>query len=352
MTALYIAMRIRVYHIRKCQLSTSLGLGLFLAQFCLAQPALSAQDQPSPVRLSDAQGVGAQPIFFNEKKLVTLDFTFRPSKEDKHLKSRNAPELGAEDIEILDNGVPQRVAVLERARTEGAGVPTDVILLFDAGTDFRPYINPRVVNSQVFEELENVRFSVYGFSDSAYRLARPTAEMAQLTAAMANLSRIPFVASIHRDAIVQTIQDAVKIPGSRPRMLVVFSNFTTNFQLQPAKLDQYSWDEVEGLARYYDIALFPVVVSPRRLLAFGSIEEGTGGKTFPGYAMEDNILEEVLKYFRTQTKSEYVAGFYPGTSLETDGELHKIQVRLKGNLGEISGGVRSAAYYKGHGGLK
>ena len=68
--------------------------------------------------------------------------------------------------------------------------------------------------------------------------------------------------------------------------------------------------------------------------------------------MEDNILQEVLKYFRTQKRSEYLAGFYPGASPETDGELHKIVVRLKRDLGEISGGVRTAAYYQGHGGQR
>jgi hypothetical protein len=135
-------------------------------------------------------------------------------------------------------------------------------------------------------------------------------------------------------------------------MLVVFSNFTSNCKLQAAKPSQHSWDEVEGLAKYYDIELFPVVVSPRRLLAFAGLGEDTGGRTFPGYAVEENILQEVLKYFRAQKRSEYLAGFYPGASLETDGELHKIVVRLKGNLGEISGGARTAAYYKGRGGQR
>jgi len=351
-TAPHTSMTIGSYHLRGCQLSTSLGLGILLARLCLAPPVLSAQDQPLPERLSDAEGVGAQPIFFSETKLMTLAFTFRPSKEHKHLKSRDAPELGVEDIEILDNGVPQKVAVLERTGTEGARPPTDVILLFDSGRDFRPYINRKVINLHVFEELENVRFSIYGFSDSAYRLARPTADMAVLAAAMAHLSRIPFVPSIVRDAVVQTIQDAVTIPGSRPRMLVVFSNFTVNCRMPSAKPSQHSWDEVEGLAKHYDIALFPVVVSPRRLLAFAGLGEDTGGKTLPGYAMEDNILQEVLKYFKTQKTSEYLAGFYPGASLATDGELHKIVVRLKGNLGEISGGARTAAYYQGHGGQR
>lgn len=355
MTATQIAMPIGSYQPRS-KLSTSLGFGLLLARLFLAPPVLGAQEQPPPERLGNAEGVGAQPIFFSETKLVTLPFTFRPSMVHKHLKLRNAPELGVEDIEIFDNGVPQKVAVLERTGKEGALPPTDVILLFDSGRDFRPYINPRVVNFHVFEELENVRFSIYGFSDSAYRLARPTADMAQLTAAMAHLSRIPFVPSTVKDSIVQTIQDAVTIPGSRPRMLVIFSDFPTNCHMPagvpPGKPSQHSWDDVEGLAKYHDIALFPVVVSSRWLLDFSGLGEATGGRTFPGYAVEDNILQEVLKYFKTQKRSEYLAGFYPGAPTETDGELHKIRVRLKGDLGEITGGVRSAAYYQGHDGQR
>jgi hypothetical protein len=268
------------------------------------------------------------------------------------LKTRNAPELGAEDIEILDNGVPQRVAVLERTGAEGARLLTDVILLFDYGKDFRYYMNPRVVNLHVFDELENVRFSIYGFSDSAYRLVQPTRDMAQLTAAMANLSRIPFVAGIAPDAIVQTIQDAVKIPGSRPRMLVVFSGFTVDCQM-PHKGPQHGYEEVNELAKDYEIALFPVVVQPRRSLNlsyFVGIGGATGGKEFPVYAVTEGILQEVLKYFRTQSRSEYLAGFYPGAFSNTGGELHKIEVRLKSDIGEISGGVRTATYYKGDSG--
>ena len=355
MTALHTAMTIGLRRLRKRQLFTSL-VGLFLAQLWVAPSVLNAQDQLFPKRLSGTERVDAPPVFFSETKLVTLDFTFRPSKEHKRLKSRNAPELGVDDIEILDNGVPQKVAVLERTGKEGAQPPFDVILLFDCGRDFRPYINSKVINLRVFEELENVRFSIYGFSDSAYRLSGPTADMARLAAAMARLPRIPFVPSTVKDSIVQTIQDAVTIPGSRPRMLVIFSDFPTNCHMPagvpPGKPSQHSWDDVEGLAKYHDIALFPVVVSSRWLLDFSGLGEATGGRTFPGYAVEDNILQEVLKYFKTQKRSEYLAGFYPGAPTETDGELHKIRVRLKGDLGEITGGVRSAAYYQGHDGQR
>jgi hypothetical protein len=296
----------------------------------------------------------SQRIFPAEKKLVTLTFTFHPSAEPKRLKTRYAPDLQAEDIELLDNGIPQPVAVFERTGTEGTHPPIDVILLFDSGRDSRPYMNPRVVNSHVFEELENVRFSIYGFSDATYRLASPTGDMAQLSAAMANLSRVPFVASVAPDAIIQTIQDAVTIPASRPRMLVVFSGFTINGQFQPPHgKPQHSYDEAEGLAKYYDIALFPVVVLPRLPVGwarFAKFGEATGGKQFSVYSVPEGILQEVLEYYKTQARSEYVAGFYPSGSANTAEEPHKIEVRLKSNLGEITGGVRMTEYRNGDSG--
>lgn len=306
-----------------------------------------------------------QPTFLTETKLATVTFTFRPFAKPTHLKTRNAPELGAQDIEIFDNGVPQRVAVLERTGMVGASVPADVILLFDYGWRIRPYIDPRHIDLHFIDELENVRISIYGYSDFVYRLIRPTRNMAQLTAAMVNLSRIPNVPSTAPDVILQTIQDAVTIPGSRPRMMIIYSGATECAGQVPRENAK-----VVELAKEYDIALFPVAIQPQRPPApqasvggrealrdpfptspdfsvvglFLDIGPATGGKGFARYAMPQAVFQEVFKYVRSQAKSEYAAGFYPGAMSNGEGVSHKIEVRLKRHIGEISGGVRTAVY--------
>jgi hypothetical protein len=362
------AMSIGSNHLRRRELPTSLALGVLLAGFSVAPLVQGAQEQPPLIRLNGSGGLTAQPVFRAETKLVTLTFAFRPSAEQKRLKTRNAPDLRAEDIEILDNGIPQRLAVLKRAGTEETKLPTDVILLFDCGKCFRPYINPRDINLNLhlLDELQNVRISVYGFSDSAYRLIRPTRDVAQLTAAMANLSRIPNIQSIVPDAIVQTIQDAMTIPGSQPRMMVVFTGAACDCRTPPQR-PRYDYAQVVGLAMEHDIELFSVLVQPpppalppsfpatrgapdplsmpRSVYPTSlGIGEATGGKDFSGYAVSEEVLQEVFRYVRSQVKSEYVAGFYRGAPSSAGGASHRIEVRLKSNIGEISGGVRAAVY--------
>ena len=353
-------------HLRRRQLPASLGLGVLLAGFCLAQPVGRSQKQAPPERLNDTEGVTARPTFLTETKLVTVTFTFRPSAKSTRLKTRNAPELGAEDIEILDNGVPQRLAVLERTGMVGASLPTDVILLFDYGRRLRQYIDPRRVNLHFIDELESVRISIYGFSDFTYRLIRPTRDMAQLTAAIANLSRIPNVASTSADAILQTIQDSVTISGSRPRMMIIYSGAAERVCQMPRN----DYEKVVELAEGYDIALFPVAIQPQipsvrsasvdgrtalrdpfprspdfsAVGPFLNIGPATGGKGFARYAVPQTVFQEVFKYVRSQARSEYIAGFYRGAPSSAGGASHRIEVRLKSNIGEVSGGVRTAVY--------
>ena len=359
-------MTIGSYPLRRRRLSTSLGLGILLAQFCVAPPIRGAQQQPQPEQLSSSEGMTPPPTFLTETKLVTVNFAFHPSAKHRRLKMRNAPELGADDIEILDNGVPQRVAVLERTGMEGGRLPTDVILLFDSGRRFRQYIDPRRVNLHFIDELESVRISIYGFSDFTYRLIRPTRDMAQLTAAIANLSRIPNVASTSADAILQTIQDSVTISGSRPRMMIIYSGAVEG----ACQMPRNDYEKVVELAKGYDIALFPVAIQPQRpsfppasvdgrkairdplpespgmnpVRFFLDIGPATGGKGFFRYAMPETVFREVFQYVRSQARSEYSAGFYPGVLSKAGRVSHRIEARRKSNIGEISGGVRTATY--------
>jgi hypothetical protein len=340
-----------------------------LAQFCLAAPALCAQELQQPDRVNVPKGGPARPTFLTQTKLVTVTFTFRPSARQKRLLTRNGLELASDDIEILDNGVPRRVAVLERTASSEATLPTDVVVLFDYTKRFRQYIDRRVINLHFLDELESVRLAIYGFSDHTYRLIRPSRDPVRLTAAMATLSRIPIALHTDENPILQTLQDAITTPGSRPRMMIIFSGAVE----RPCQLPRNEYDRAIDLAKEYDIALFPVAVEPQtppvqspsvpgqrgawdpvprlpRALNFApvapflSIGPATGGKGFARYAMPKTVLEEVLKYVRSQARSELVAGFYLDGSSGSDKAPHRIEVRLKRDIGELTGGVRETNY--------
>jgi hypothetical protein len=337
-----------------------------LAQFCLASPALCAQELQPPDRVNGPEGGLARPTFLTQTKLVTVTFTFRPSARQKRLLTRNGVELGTDDIEILDNGVAQRIAVLQRAGTPEATLPTDVILLFDCSRRFKPHIDPYGIDFRFLDELEDVRLSIYGFGDSLHRLIRPSRNTAFLAAAMTNLFRIPNYGDTDVNPIVQTIEGAVAIPGSRPRMMIIYSGAVS----LACQMPRNDYAEAVKLAREYDIALFPVAVQPqtpavqpasvpgpeairnpvpptrgfRPVSGFLKIGPATGGKAFSRFATPKSILDEVFKYVRSQARGEYTVGFYLGAFSKSGKVPHRIEVRLKRDIGELTGGVRETNY--------
>lgn len=337
-----------------------------LAQCCLASPALCAREPQLPDRVNAPEGGPARPTFLTQTKLVTVTFTFRPFTRQKRLLTRNGLELASDDIEILDNGVPQRLAVLQRTGMPEATLPTDVILLFDCSRRFRPHIDSHGINFHFLDELENVRLSIYGFGDALHRLVRPTRDTALLAAGMKDLLRIPNYGATDVNPIMQTMEDAVTIPGSRPRMLIIYSGAVS----LSCQLPGNDYAEAVRLAREYDIALFPVGVQPQipsvqpasvsgpdairnpipparsfaPLRGFLSIGPATDGKAFTRFASPKKILDDVFKYVRARARSEYLAGFYLGALSKSGKAPHRIEVRLKHDIGEITGGVRDTNY--------
>ncbi len=344
----------------------ALGAVFCLSQLCLTPSVRATQEQPLPKPVEVPEKGISRPTFLTQTKLVTVTFTFRPSAKQKRLVTRNGLELALDDIEILDNGVPQSVAVLQRTGMPEATLPTDVILLFDCSRRFKPHIDSRGINFHFLDELENVRLSIYGFGDSLHRLIRPSRNTVLLAAAMKDLLRVPNYGDTDVNPIVQTMEDAVTVPGSRPRMLIIYSG---NVSLS-CQMPRNDYDEAVKLAREYDIALFPVGVQsqtpsvqpasvsgpeairnpipPSRgfgpVSGFLKIGPATGGKGFTRYATPKNVLDDVFKYVRSRARSEYSASFYLGAFSESGKVPHRIEVRLKRNIGELTGGVRETNY--------
>jgi hypothetical protein len=310
--------------------------------------------------------LSSRPTFLTQTKLVTVSFTFRPSGKEKRLTTRSGLELGADDIEILDNGVPRPLALLERTGSPEATLPTDVILLFDCTRNFRSHVGAEAVDFRFLDELENVGVSIYGFGDSLYRLIRPSRDKTQLALAMAYLPHIPNVGMTDLNPIVKTIQAAVALPDSRPRMLIIYSGAVA----MACHMPRNDYAEAVRLARQCDIALYPVAVqsqipavrsaavsghdaiqnpvpASRGYLAvneFLRIGSPTGGKAFFRFTTPKAVLEDVFKFVRSQTASEYTAGYYLAGFSDTGAVSHKIEVRLKRNLGELTGGVRETKF--------
>jgi VWFA-related protein len=322
--------------------------------------ASSAQESHSPTIASESR-VEAEKLpeatFRVQTKLTLSTFEFHPARHHR------LADLRAEDITVLDNGIPQKVIVFEGARTVHGKVPTDVILLFDCSAQFRHIIDPGVLGPHVLDELENVRITIYGFSDSTYRLIKPTADSVELNKAMKRLIDLPGVAPKAINPIIQTMDDAVSIPGSRPRIMLIFSGGNG----RACKMPRDNYKQTVARAIAYHIALFPVAIQPQQgavdasvsgrkairtpvpsspgigaVQRFLDIGKATGGEGIFRYATPMSIISEAIGQVASQSESEYTVGFYP--DLNKQG-THQIKVVLKRrDVGKLTGGGRTVVY--------
>jgi hypothetical protein len=122
-------------------------------------------------------------VFHTQTNLALVTFRLK--------RGQALPNLHAEDISIREDGIPQRVAFVERA--SAVGVPNDVVLLFDCGLRTRNAccLNPRFISKRLLEQYEHTRLSIYGFSDSLYRMLKPSRRVEQIEIAMDSLQRVP-----------------------------------------------------------------------------------------------------------------------------------------------------------------
>jgi VWFA-related protein len=93
--------------------------------------------------------------------------------------------LKPEDIQLLEDGKPQKFTVFENGHVSGRTNIVDLVLLFDiSGSVLQAgLLNPLVFKNSVLDGLPNVRLAVYGFSDNLRRYCPPTRDMAVLEAA-------------------------------------------------------------------------------------------------------------------------------------------------------------------------
>ena len=75
--------------------------------------------------------------------------------------------LRPEDVEIREDGVPQKTKLFKVGRSYQSGIPVEISLLFDcSGSVVSPgTLDPYVFHESILDEYENVSIAVYAFSD-------------------------------------------------------------------------------------------------------------------------------------------------------------------------------------------
>jgi VWFA-related protein len=299
-------------------------------------------------RLAEAErraGVSAIPdsglTFRAGTSLAVVRFQVRPAKGD----------LTAQDIEIREDGAPQKIAVFEGGSASSAAtrtVPVEISLLLDCSSsvDRVAAFSAKIFRDGILDEFPNVSLSVYGFSDNLVRFATPTRDPAVLKKAMDLVASIPQRSTPLFGSIADTIRDAAGTGANVVRMLVIFSDGESEW---PG--DENRAGEAERAAKETGTTIFPVMLNKsggNSMSAADSIHDylslagATGGKEFKGF-MGTDILPRILKAVSVEIRSDYIAGFYvPATDKK---KRHQVEVVLRSKTqGRISGGARTIVH--------
>jgi Ca-activated chloride channel homolog len=234
--------------------------------------------------------------------------------------------LQKDDFAILDNGVPQEVAVFARQ----TDLPLSVALLIDTSGSTAKDLNyetdsaAKFLHALLAEGQPADRVALYSFSYDIQQ-GRFTRDYPSLQRQL-KLLRGDAGTSLY-DALYYASQALENREGRKAIVVVTDGGDTTS-----------SRDLKQALkaAQMADVVVYPVVVLPitndagrntggEHALEF--MAQGTGGRAFyPAVSAElDRTFADIISELRTQ----YVLGFYPRNVPPTKEPFHQLTVRVK-----------------------
>ena len=250
------------------------------------------------------------------------------------------------DIAVLEDGVPQSIALFQGGRSSPQTVPTQIHLLFDCSSSVARawHIDPREIDDNLLTEYPHVSLAIWGFAAHLYDILTPTRDTILLAQAM----RAPCQPDIYDqtalyNAITQVIDKVAEPSGGIVHLIVPISDGI-------AYQDAGTREKTVQAANNTGVAIFPVLLGrniinsadPLDPQLFRSLGESTGGSAIDfTRGRPADILATILSRIARDIRNDYVTGFYERSSTN-DKPSHKIRVVLKNaRLGTLRGGARN-----------
>jgi VWFA-related protein len=269
--------------------------------------------------------------------------------------------LRPDEIELSEDGVPQKIAAFEGGAGRAGGTPVDIALLFDCSrsVEVAGALDTRVFEQNILEEFENVRIGIYGFSEYLIRTTAPTRDVAALKKAADSVRTVTPGSTPLFGAIADTARDFGASARPVVRMMAILSDGES---ASIGDADESRDGEAISAARESGIALYPVLLVKSAVTlfstptirptfdqsnlpsisAFMDLAPATGGRALSGF-MNTDVLPSILKSLATRIRGSYVAGYYPEQSATP--KPHKVEIALRDkHRGELYGGVRTVVH--------
>jgi len=330
------------------------------ATVILMAPLLATASPQSPP--SPAPPARDVPTFGTARELVYVRF---------HVEKKGGyvDALKPDQIRVLEDGQPQRIALLETPSTRERTVPPEVTLALDVSSSV---MDDRLLDESLLKEVlfatlgEQARIGLCACGGELRCLTPPTRDADALMGGFqqaiefsreqrrAGTRLYASLADLAKPAKAGEAGEAGEKAQNAQRAIIVFSDGLDN---KDGKMGQALDAALASDVRVYTIALSqsfqatargvrPGSLPPNRTmydykkLDFGRLAELTGGRPYEPATLDQKDLAKVLHSIATEISMENVVGYQPEGA--ASGRKRKIKVELTDkSIGKISDGERT-----------
>lgn len=309
----------------------------------LAAAALTAAQSP------DKHDV---PTFGTSTELVYV--RFHVEKKGGYLDT-----LKPEQIRVLEDGRPQKIALLETPSTRERTIPPEVTLALDVSSSVMDerLLDESLVKDVLFASLgEQARVGLCAFGGELRCLRPPTRDADSLVDGFQEALRFGWDTRREGTRLYASLADLCRRPkegDKAQRALIVFSDGLEN---KGGKVQEAIQAAAEGDVRVYSLLLSQAFQTSSRNAAFGGVPnrtmydykkfelsrlaEETGGRAFEPGTVDPKSLAKILRTIATEISMENVVGYQPEGA--ATGQKRHVKVELADkSLGSIKDGERT-----------
>jgi len=290
------------------------------------RPAKAGGKKGSNVSKSGAQVADpdGNPIFTSNVRLVNLSVPVYDGV------GRPAPGLKPEDFEVLEDGVPQKVAL---AASEE--LPFNLVLLLDwsgSTASERPAMR-EAVKGFVGMARPQDRVALYGLENSLFAVASPlTTDHDQVLQSVYTMSPIGGRTPLYGAIVLSYAQESLHLTQDRSALVVLSDGWDSGALAGTGASPPF--EKLRSAVAEMNVLLYPIFLPagyagfapPRFRERMQQLADASGGRLFPAKSIRD--LAPVYAQVAEELRSVYSIGYYPQNQ-NFNGKYRRIEVRVK-----------------------